>query len=237
MTRFATGDSGEVRFQTFFFHPPSPVSLSPTPWLRIYAPPLISRKKLEKSSRKAFFSFLNIALFLDLQVMLSVRLTQKPIVPFFLPLLILSVFGTPTPFQPPHIAEITLALTARGDPSSLASSSSSEWTSSDNIWSTPLLNNKIPAAKFVVLGANTLAPSTENVDSVPGTLNVPTPEQEQQHEQQPAKLQKGENGCPTIFSAAVCDPGEGVTMISKAALPGFLNLDKCRQSMLSRLPL
>lgn len=164
--------------------------------------------------------------------MLSFCFTQKPIIPLFIPLLIYSVCGIPTPSQPPHYNEITLALTARGDDPSLAS------FFPEDIWPTSLQNNHIPAAKAVFLGANALAPLIENVDFVPGTPDVPTPEQQQQPEQQrqPGKLQKGENGCPTIFPAGVCDPGEGATMISKAALPGFLNLDKCRQSMLSRLP-
>lgn len=95
------------------------------------------------------------------------------------------------------------------------------------------------------LGAKNPTPSTEYVDFVPGSADAATPEQEQrqqqqeeqqqQQQQQPGKLQKGDNGCPTMFSKALCDPGEGVTVITKAALPGFLNLDKCRQSMLSHL--
>lgn len=157
----------------------------------------------------------------------SFRLTQRPIIPLFFLLLINSVCGIPTPSQTPHNNEITLALTTRGDDPSLASLSSPDWTYADNIWPTSLQNINVPTAK---VGAHTLAASTENVDFVPGTPDAPTPEQ------QPGKLQKGENGCPTMFPMAVCDPGEGVTGITKAALPGFVNLDKCRQSMLSRLP-
>lgn len=157
----------------------------------------------------------------------SFRLTQRPIIPLFFLLLINSVCGIPTPSQTPHSNEITLALTTRGDDPSLASLSSPDWTYADNIWPTSLQNINVPTAK---VGAHTLAASTENVDFVPGTPDAPTPEQ------QPGKLQKGENGCPTMFPMAVCDPGEGVTGITKAALPGFVNLDKCRQSMLSRLP-
>ncbi|MCJ1348093.1 hypothetical protein MMC31_006324 [Peltigera leucophlebia] len=164
--------------------------------------------------------------------MLSVRFTKKPIITLFLPLLIIhSVCGIPKPSQPLHNNEITLALTARVDDPSLASFSSSDWTYPDEIWPTSLQNKNIPAAKAIFLGANTLASLTENVDLAPGTPDAPTPEEQQQ--QHPGKLQKGDNGCPTIFPAAVCDPGEGVTVISKAALPGFVLLDKCRQSMLS----
>lgn len=169
--------------------------------------------------------------------MFSSHLTQRPIIPLFLLLLINSVCGIPTPSQTPHNNEITLALTARGDDPSLASLSSPDWTYLDDIWPTSLQNSNIPTAKAVFLGANTLASSTENVDFVPGKPDAPTPEQQQQQQQQqPGKLQKGENGCPTIFPMAVCDPGAGVTGITKAALPGFVNLDKCRQSMLSRHP-
>lgn len=153
------------------------------------------------------------------------RFTQKPIISLFLPLLIHSVCSIPTTSQPPHNKEITLALTTRGD------DPSSDWTSQDKVWSTSLLQySNIPAAKGIFLGAKNPAPSTEYVDFVPSPPDVPTPEQEQQ---QPGKLQKGENGCPITFPSAVCDPGEGVTLITKAALPGFLNLDKCRQSKLS----
>lgn len=168
--------------------------------------------------------------------MLSFRFTQRSIISLFLPLLIHSVYSIPTPFQPPHNNEITLSLNPRGDDHSLTSFSSSDWTSQDKIGSTSLLqNSNIPAAKVIFLGANIPAPSTEYVNLVPGSPDVPTVEQEQQ--QLPGKLQKGENGCPTTFSSAVCDPGEGVTVITKAALPGFLNLDRCRQSMLSHLSL
>lgn len=160
--------------------------------------------------------------------MLSFRFTQKSIISL---LLIHSVCSIPTPFQLPHNNEIIPALTARGDDPSLISSSSSDWTSKDRTWSTSLLqNSNIPAAKGILFGANGPAPSTEFVDFAPGSPDNFTPEQEQP-QQLPGKLQKGDNGCPTIFSKAVCDPGEGVTVITKAALPGFLNLDKCRQSM------
>lgn len=157
----------------------------------------------------------------------SFRFTQKPIISLFLPLLIHSVCSIPTTSQPPHNKVITLALTIRGD------DSSSDWTSQDKVWSTSLLqNSNIPAAKGIFLDVKTPAPSTEYVDFVPSPPDVPTPGQEQQ-QQQPGKLQKGENGCPITFPSAMCDPGESVTLITKAALPGFLNLDKCRQSMLS----
>lgn len=167
----------------------------------------------------------------------SFRFTQKPIISLFLLLLIHSVCSIPTAFQPPHNKEITLALTTRGD------DPSSDWFSQDKVWSTSLLqNSNIPAAKGIFLGVKNPAPSAEYVDFVPVTPDVPTPVQQQQQQQppppqqqqqQPGKLQKGENGCPKIFPSSVCDPGEGITLITKAALPGFLNLDKCRQSMLS----
>lgn len=210
---------------------------------------LFKRKSVKKPSsppKGFFFTSLTINCFLsfffspqDFQVMHSFRFTQKPIISLFLPLLLIihSVCSIPTPSsQPPHNnKEITLALTTRGeDPSS-------DWTSQDKVWSTSLLqNSNIPAAKGIFIGVKNPAPSTEYVDFVPGLPDVPTPEQEQQpppQQQQPGKLKKGENGCPTIFPSAVCDPGEGVTVITKAALPGFLNLDKCRQSMFSHLSL
>lgn len=168
--------------------------------------------------------------FFSLPIMLSFRFTQKPTISLFL--LIHSVCSIPTPFQLPHNNEIIPALSARGDDPSLISFSSSDWTSKDRTWSNSLLqNSNIPATKGILFGANGPAPSTEFVDFAPGSPDIFTPEQEQQPQQLPGKLQKGDNGCPAIFPKAVCDPGEGVTVITKAALPGFLNLDKCRQSM------
>ena len=167
------------------------------------------------------------------------------IISLFLPLLIHSGCSIPTAFQPLlHDKEITpapaLITRGTGDDDHV-----SDWTFQDKVWG----SNDIPpaapaapaAAKGVFLGVTNPAPSTEYVDFlIPASpSDAPTPpEQEQQQQQQqpqPGKLQKGENGCPTTFPSAVCDPGEGVTSITKAALPGFLNLDKCRQSMLLSL--
>lgn len=246
MTRFATGHFGRVMFQPslFFlvlFFRSSRLALSNS---QRHGPQYIStsshfsKEKVKHPNPKGiWFVCLAIAFFLfpDFQVMHSFRFTQKPIISLSLLLLIHSVCSIPTPFQPPHNKEITLALTTRGDDPSW------DWTSQDQVWSTPLLqNSNIPAAKGIFLGVKNPAPSAEYVDFVPVTPDLPTSEQEQeqqppQQQQQPGKLRKGENGCPTIFPSAVCDPGEGVTQITKAALPGFLNLDKCRQSMLSHL--
>lgn len=168
------------------------------------------------------------------------------IISLFLSFLIHFVYSIPTSFQPIIYDKeiITSALTSRDgrDGPFL-----SDWTSQQDkvVWSNslPPQNNDIPAVAAdigIFLGVTNPAPSSTENDGfdfvIPVTPDAPTPEQEQQQEQQPqqpAKLPKGENGCPTTFPSAVCDPGEGVTQITKAALPGFLNLDKCRLSMLS----
>lgn len=225
------------------------------PWVSIctYLHTSSHHFKKKKENPRDFFLLLvslTIAFFFSPKtskvIMHSFRFfTQKPIISIFLPLLIIihSVCSIPTTSsQPPHNnKEIPLALTTRGD------DPSSDWTSQDQVWSTSLLqNSNIPAAKGIFIGVENPAPSAEYVDFVPGLPDVPTPEQELQQQQQqqqppsqqqPGKLQRGENGCPTTFPSAVCDPGEGLTQITKAALPGFLNLDKCRQSMLSHLSL
>lgn len=237
MIRLVTGDFGQVRFQTFFQPSISRLFLQPHGFICTYVSLLTSHKKKRKnlppqSSHKAFSKFLNIAcFFLGFQAMLPFRFIQKPIITVFLLLLIHSVCGIPKPSQPLHNNEIIPGLTFREDDVSLASFTSSDWTYPDNVWPTLLQNNNIPAANAVFLGANTIAPLAENFDLVQGTPDAPTAEQQPR-----GTLKKGENGCPTMFPAAVCDPGEGKTVISKAALPGFLHLDKCRQSKLFHLP-